>query len=293
MDQRVASLINEMGRLRHWLSTFRTTDPQLIDFLRREADGGFLAADPDVFITAIDPPFANRVPVSDAAEAALRRTLDYLDSLRGAVLIEASVIQTAPVSALAPFAGTYFDVGVELGAVLDGLPAVASDEADAPSDDESRRIFVRFRDDMISQADVRIYVYDRTIGDGVLPTLDAVASHFVTTRTEVLDAIKREPIGKTILLDPRTGEIWMAGPFSATPTEYVVTAGTRRWWANCAWDMLGVGALVDDTVGIRARCTDCGEDVALTLRPGDEHVADMVVHFLLPAAEWYADIGFT
>ena len=138
MDQRTQRLIHGIGLLYHWLSTYRTTDPRLIEFLRHEADGGFFAADPEIFIAAIDQLFAEQVPVSEAAAAALRRTRDYLDSLRGAVLIESSIIETAPGDLLAPFAGTYFDVGRELGAVLDELSKVASAEAEPPREDGHR-----------------------------------------------------------------------------------------------------------------------------------------------------------
>jgi hypothetical protein len=59
----------------------------------------------------------------------------------------------------------------------------------------------------------------------------------------------------------------MAGPFAAQPTPYRVVAGTRAWWANCAWDMLGIAAMVGEPVDIDARCTDCDEPMPLHVAP--------------------------
>jgi hypothetical protein len=140
---------------------------------------------------------------------------------------------------------------------------------------------------------LRVFVYESLIGRAHVPMASDVASHFGVTRDEAIDAIRGANIGKTMLPDPRSGEIWMAGPFSARLTSYQVTAGGRRWWANCAWDMLGVAALVNAPVGISARCTDCGDVIAFQLAPDDDTVPRTVVHFLVPARRWYEDIGFT
>jgi hypothetical protein len=140
---------------------------------------------------------------------------------------------------------------------------------------------------------IHAFVYDRIIDDGVIPSIDDVAAHKTMTRNEVVAAIRSAGLGKTLLLDPRSNEIWMAGPFSATRTPYHVRAATRTWWANCAWDMLGVAALVRESVHIEARCADCGDSIELDVAPATETIGSLVVHFLLPATRWYDDIGFT
>ncbi len=85
----------------------------------------------------------------------------------------------------------------------------------------------------------------------------------------------------------------MAGPFSAAPTQYRVIGKSASWWANCAWDMFGVAMLVGETVTIDTRCTDCGDPWTLIARSGTPSTDEGIVHFLLPAREWYQDIGFT
>jgi len=142
-------------------------------------------------------------------------------------------------------------------------------------------------------ADVRVFVYDSLLSAGHLPTSAEIAAQFGVSRDEVVATIRNARTGKTLLIDPRTGELWMAGPFSARRTAYEITAGTRRWWANCAWDMLGVADLVGEPVDLSARCTDCGEPFAFRFAPAADDVPDWIVHFLVPARRWYDDIGFT
>jgi hypothetical protein len=139
-----------------------------------------------------------------------------------------------------------------------------------------------------------VYVYDQLLARGMPPTSSDIAAHFDTTPKEALRALRELNVGKTVLPNPRTGEIWMAGPFSAVPTPYEVSADGVHWWANCAWDMLGIPVVADRRVRIDARCTDCGEQMAFDVDPMQRTLdVEGVVHFLLPARRWYDDIGFT
>ncbi len=63
--------------------------------------------------------------------------------------------------------------------------------------------------------DVRIFIYDQLIGLGAPPTLRKIADRFKMKTDEAKDFIGGMKIGKTLVPHPVTGEIWMAGPFSA------------------------------------------------------------------------------
>jgi hypothetical protein len=148
-------------------------------------------------------------------------------------------------------------------------------------------------------ASLRVHVYDRILGDGVVPRMAEVAEHFGVSQAEARDALRAARLGKTLIPHPATGEIWMAGPFSAAPTPYEVRVGDRSWWANCAWDMLGVAALAARPGGpaeLDAACTDCGAPMPMRVEAGAAAVEGgdgAVVHFVVPARRWYDDIGFT
>ena len=93
------------------------------------------------------------------------------------------------------------------------------------------------------------------------------------------------------MLLPGTGSIWMAHPFSGIETDFVVTAGKRRWFANCAWDGLAILALFGDGT-LDTHSPGSGGPLRLTVHnrvvPGEG-----IVHFLVPAARFWDDIGYT
>ena len=140
---------------------------------------------------------------------------------------------------------------------------------------------------------IRIFVYDRLLACGLPPTCAEIGSHFGWSEHEARAKLGGMSIGKTILTHPATGEIWMAGPFAAGKTQYRVVGEHTTWWANCAWDMFGIAVIAGEEVRIETRCTDCGDPWTLSASPVEPTTDDGLVHFLLPAREWYKDIGFT
>jgi hypothetical protein len=80
-------------------------------------------------------------------------------------------------------------------------------------------------------------------------------------------------------------EITMALPFSAAPSPFRVVAGGVTYHGNCAWDAFGLAALFGPSSKIDFPCGHCDERFG----PGD----DWLVHFAVPAAWWWEDIGFT
>jgi len=145
----------------------------------------------------------------------------------------------------------------------------------------------------MSSDGLRGFVYDHIAASGWPPSLDEIGQHFGTTRAVARQQLGALKIGKTILVHPESGEIWMAGPFSAVKTDYELVAGDRRWWANCAWDMLGIPMVLNEAMECRTRCTDCGTAMTIDCSPSHRPEVDAVVHFLVPARRWYEDIGFT
>lgn len=147
---------------------------------------------------------------------------------------------------------------------------------------------------MQKRDDIRIHVYEQILARGVPPSSREIGEHFGVSPADALQTLGAMKIGKAILVHPETGEIWMAGPFASSPTQYKVIGRNASWWANCAWDMLGVAALVREPVRIETHCTDCGDPMDFDFDPGVAALeSDALVHFLVPARRWYEDIGFT
>lgn len=140
---------------------------------------------------------------------------------------------------------------------------------------------------------LRMHVYDRLLDSGRPPTLRELAERYRVPEAEARRALAEMKIGKTVLVHPRSGEIWMAGPFAAAETPYRIVGQRARWFANCAWDMLGAAVVVNEPVRIETSCTDCGDPWHLDVDPARPFAHDGVVHFLVPARRWYDDIGYT
>jgi hypothetical protein len=96
-----------------------------------------------------------------------------------------------------------------------------------------------------------------------------------------------------LVLNPTTDEIRMANPFSAVPTAYRVQAAGRWWYANCAWDALGICSALAADGRVESSCPDCGEPYAVEVRGRAVDRPDLLFHCLVPAAHWWDDIVFT
>jgi hypothetical protein len=110
---------------------------------------------------------------------------------------------------------------------------------------------------------------------------------------DVLAGWRRLHDAHALVLNPATDELRMLNPFSLVPTAYRVRAGGRWWYANCAWDALGICAALHADGRVETSCADCGEPLAVEVRderPDDE---SLLFHCLVPAAHWWDDIVFT
>lgn len=96
-----------------------------------------------------------------------------------------------------------------------------------------------------------------------------------------------------IFVEPGADTIRMANPFSAIPTRFRVKSGNKEWWANCAWDSLGIAAALKLDVSIEAIYPDHQEVVEFQVSQGIVDGKNHVVHFPLPCRQWYDDLVFT
>ena len=141
--------------------------------------------------------------------------------------------------------------------------------------------------------DVRLSVYRHFVRTGHAPTLRDTSGAIGADPTSISASLERLDSSRILVLHPTTRQLWMAMPFSAIPTQFRVTSGERGWWANCAWDALGISAMLQIPVEIATSCTDCGNPLMVRATGRDLSNPSGVVHFAVPAAAWWDDIGFT
>ena len=142
--------------------------------------------------------------------------------------------------------------------------------------------------------EVRVAVYRHTVAEAAPPSATEIAHEVGATTTEVETSLRRLADGHALVLTPGTTSIWMAAPFSAIPTPFSVSVGERRYFANCIWDALGIPACLHADARIDTHCPDCAAPLRLEVRDGAlEEPGEGVIHFAVPAAHWWDDIGST
>ena len=137
--------------------------------------------------------------------------------------------------------------------------------------------------------DVRWHLYDITMREGVPPSMARLSS---AVGVDVRDALERLMKRRMVVLQPGSGEILMAGPFSAVPTTFRVTVPAYSCYANCVWDALGVAATLQSDAEIDTSCADCGAAAKIFVR-SDAVVGEGFMHFALPPRMWWENIVFT
>ena len=145
------------------------------------------------------------------------------------------------------------------------------------------------------QKRIRVFIYTNIADSGAPPTAERIASEMSLSVDAARQSLESLATTRQVILDPKTRDIWMAGPFSGVPTRFRVNGKHTSWWANCAWDMLGIPAALSQSARVDAVCADCNETFRIDVDGAAGPIGDTdgLVHILLPASRWYADIGFT
>ncbi len=141
--------------------------------------------------------------------------------------------------------------------------------------------------------EVRLHVFDRAAETARVPSPAELAAALGRARPEIEESLRRLGAGRAVILAPGTANIWAANPFSAVPSSFRVDARGRTYWGICIWDALGIPAALGADATVTARCGDCDEELILEVRGGTLARVEGIVHFGVPAARWWDNIGYT
>ena len=143
----------------------------------------------------------------------------------------------------------------------------------------------------MNDADVRRAIYDLTVRNGHTPSARETAAELGAAEPDVVEAFKRLA-GERIIVLGAQDDILMAAPFSGVPTPFTVRAGGKSYYANCIWDALGVSPMLQTDSTISTACPDCAEPLELRVENG-ALTGEGIVHFSVPARQWWTDIVYT
>jgi hypothetical protein len=150
---------------------------------------------------------------------------------------------------------------------------------------------------MDSDLQVKLAVYGHFARTGSRPSPDEVGDRLGMDVPAVVGAYERLRAQRVLVLEADGVSIRMAPPFSGVPTQHVVDAGGISYFANCAWDALGIPAALGQRATVHSRCEQSMEPLNLTVSldgpDGPEATAGWLFHCAVPAARWWDDIVFT
>ncbi len=139
---------------------------------------------------------------------------------------------------------------------------------------------------------LRRYVYQHFVWEGRAPDVREMSAALSRPIREIRAGLERLARSHAFVLQD-DGELWRAAPFSAAPTPFAVRMGRSLWWGTCIWDALGIPAMLQQDARIEASCGCCNNRMVLNASGVRLSGPKGIVHFAVPARDWYADIVFT
>jgi hypothetical protein len=140
---------------------------------------------------------------------------------------------------------------------------------------------------------VKLAIYRYLAETGCRPSSTEIAQQVNADKDSVLEAYRRLRAQRVLVLEADGSSIRMAPPFSGVPTRHVVEVGGIEYFANCAWDALGIPAALHKPAMVHSRCEQSGEPFHLKVDLDGPESSDWLFHCLVPAAKWWDDIVFT
>ena len=140
---------------------------------------------------------------------------------------------------------------------------------------------------------VKLAIYDHFAESGRRPTPTDVAERVKADLNSVLAAYQSLSAQRVLVLEADQASIRMAPPFSGVPTQHVVESDGSSYFANCAWDALGIPSALKRPGRVRSRCEQSLEPLRLEIGMDGPEPSDWLFHCLVPAAKWWDDIVFT
>jgi hypothetical protein len=139
----------------------------------------------------------------------------------------------------------------------------------------------------------KLAIYENFAATGSRPSLDEVARRVGGTAAQVREIFARLRTQRVLVLEADGESIRMAPPFSGIPTQHRVSSAGVSYFANCAWDALGIPAALHRPATVHSRCEQSLDPLELAVSDRGPERSDWLFHSVVPAAHWWDDIVFT
>jgi hypothetical protein len=140
---------------------------------------------------------------------------------------------------------------------------------------------------------IRAFVYRHFAEETRPPSIEETAKAFGIEVDEAEAAFRRLHDRHALYFDSESHTVRMANPFSGIPTSFIVRANGRAYYANCAWDALGIAAALHADAMVETACAESQERAELRVAEDEVIGRGEIIHFPLPVRWWYEDLVFT
>jgi hypothetical protein len=140
---------------------------------------------------------------------------------------------------------------------------------------------------------VKLAIYRHFAETGKAPAPQAIADRLGVGEEQVAQSYTALRASRVLFLERDGRTIRMAPPFSGVPTQHRVQVGSTAYFANCAWDALGIPAALQLPGLVSSECALTGEPLTLEVGAAGPGTCDWVFHSLVAAAHWWDDLVFT
>ena len=139
----------------------------------------------------------------------------------------------------------------------------------------------------------KLAIYEHFAAVGRRPSVADVGARVGAAVPQVREIFSRLREQRVLVLEEDGESIRMAPPFSGIPTQHLVTTAGASYYANCAWDALGIPAALHQPATVHSRCEQSLQPLELSVSDRGPEPSDWLFHCVVPAAQWWDDIVFT
>jgi len=141
----------------------------------------------------------------------------------------------------------------------------------------------------------RYFVYQTFVKTGHAPLLEDFMQRYQVSRDAAKKIVEDLHQNHKILKIPNTHCIMMSWPFSNIPTPHraKIEGQDITYYANCAWDIMGIHCALQKPVLAISSCHQTGKRITFQLDHGKVQNLDpssVVIAFALPYEDWYHNL---